>query len=93
VLAFYPCADGGRCADEYESIALADGTDHDHHESETDHCSPLCICSCCATVFQITRVTIDIPIHVTHHTPVTTPYIEANMAGDIYSIWQPPRLS
>ena len=54
MLAFVPCADAARAcvaespARSIEWSPLAADT-HDHHSEENDHCSPLCICSCCGS--------------------------------------------
>ncbi|MCB9304689.1 MAG: hypothetical protein H6566_28990 [Lewinellaceae bacterium] len=54
MLAFLPCADPAQgCvvdAPEHSSeiTALASHT-HGHHSEGSDHCSPLCICSCCGS--------------------------------------------
>ncbi|MCB9287858.1 MAG: hypothetical protein H6560_11125 [Lewinellaceae bacterium] len=53
-LAFLPCADNAQvCVAEasgqpVEITNLAGGIHH-HSSEESDHCSPLCICSCCGT--------------------------------------------
>ena len=94
LLAFYPCTDNETCADEKkEGITIATTAGHDHHESEEDHCSPLCICSCCAAIFQVSKNTIDIPVHIDHNTILVTPYIQGKLADSNFAIWQPPRLS
>ncbi|MCB9050523.1 MAG: hypothetical protein H6556_13940 [Lewinellaceae bacterium] len=54
ILAFLPCADAAQAcvADAPEHSAeittLASHT-HGHHGEGTDHCSPVCVCSCCGS--------------------------------------------
>lgn len=96
VLALLPCADqAGWCnvdvPPEVETI-IADVGEHDHHSNEEDHCSPLCICSCC---------------HITLRTPLRAGFAIAMPKPDLFEppalqtiltdltdardIWEPPK--
>jgi hypothetical protein len=87
--------DRNACADEPVSIAaqtsLADN--HTQDGNDQDHCSPLCICSCCAAFVQLTTSAIVIPVHVSHHTEFIVPYQQRALLTGTHAIWQPPRLA
>lgn len=68
-------------------------TDHQHHDAEADHCSPLCICSCCAATVQLTEAGVCIPLHVEHNTSPVTLYIQQALHQNAKPIWQPPKVS
>jgi hypothetical protein len=87
--------DRDTCTDEPVSIT-AQTSLADHHTQDTndqDHCSPLCICSCCAAFIQLTTSVIVIPVHVSHYTGLIVPYQQRAFSADTHSIWQPPRLA
>ena len=95
VLACYPCMDRGACVDEPVSGA-AQTLLTEHHtpnSDEQDHCSPLCICSCCAASVQLATSVIVIPVLVSHHTEFIVPYQQRALLNGIHTIWQPPRLA
>jgi hypothetical protein len=33
-------------------------TTSDHHQSDTDHCSPFCTCQCCQTSFHVSNIAV-----------------------------------
>ncbi|MCO6480303.1 MAG: hypothetical protein J5I94_26925 [Phaeodactylibacter sp.] len=54
MLAFLPCADVAQACvagspDHLTEIAALGSHTHAHHSDSGDHCSPLCICSCCGS--------------------------------------------
>ena len=94
VLACYPCMDRYTCADELSSgSAQVSLDDNEQHQAEADHCSPLCICSCCSTHIRLTVLEIAILRHFSHNTKFTIPYQERSLLSSHNAIWQPPRLS
>ena len=89
LLACMPCNDSRDCSAEEKVSVVASGT-HDDHDADTEHCTPFCVCACCAA-----------PVVQFQQTPV----IKSFMAGKIvnsypaefifsnteHNIWQPPR--
>ena len=68
-------------------------TDHSDHNSDTENCSPFCMCACCGQTFTSTIIPLfffknqevksyDVSIHQT------------SLISEFYiSIWQPPKIS
>lgn len=93
-LAVYPCSDKETCADERKTgITFITVTDHDHTSSEVDHCTPFCICSCCAAHIQLNCLS-DISIaNLVHNTKLPTLYFEKPLLNNAKAIWQPPKVA
>jgi hypothetical protein len=87
--------DRDACTDEPVSVAMqaSQAGDHEQNSDEQDHCSPLCICSCCAAFVQLTTSVIVIPVHVSHYTGLIVPYQQRALLTGTHTIWQPPRLA
>ncbi|MFM2048423.1 MAG: hypothetical protein RI955_971 [Bacteroidota bacterium] len=78
------------CLDEHETPTTTQATQN-HHETDTDICSPFCFCSCCATAI--------IALHnpdfnfVPHYSLQTFSLLEQVFLSKKHSaIWQPPKL-
>jgi hypothetical protein len=67
--------------------------DHQQHKNETEHCTPFCTCSCCATpVF--TQLAPYSTLHKQVFIKKSYPGYTTPFYGDIsFAIWQPPKLS
>lgn len=93
-LSVYPCSDQETCADErIQGVTAVNVQGHDHAGNESDHCTPFCICSCCATHIQL-QYAFDITlVNLVHNTPVATRYIEKPSLNNSKAIWQPPKIS
>lgn len=93
VLAIVPCNDKDNCRYQDKEHSLYKVTDHSDHDSDTEHCSPFCICACCghsinnifyaSTIYSLKPVVEEIfPIYYT------------SFFSEVYlSIWQPPKIS
>jgi hypothetical protein len=99
-LALIPCGDGGggivEIVHELMGTEHHDSEDHEQHSNncEDDHCSPLCICNCCSSVFDPSekeQVALKVPNWVFLETPIFTDQVKLSNYAD--SIWQPPRCS
>jgi hypothetical protein len=93
-LSVYPCNDQNVCVDERKAgISVVDTTGHDHSSEEQDHCTPFCICSCCAATIQLSHVTHIVFAPPVHNTGWNSSYSDRPLLSNIKSIWQPPKLS
>ncbi|MFN8254180.1 MAG: DUF6660 family protein [Bacteroidales bacterium] len=39
-----------------QKTEISQTTNHENHQSDTDHCSPFCTCQCCQTNFYISEI-------------------------------------
>jgi len=88
-LSITPCADKGSCS-KVETQQLAD---HEEQKQHADHCSPLCVCSCCNTV--TTHFEFSLLEEINHFENFQSEEIEFRLpivSTPHYSIWQPPQL-
>ena len=88
-LTVIPCTDAEIAEDTIETV-LEDGLEH-QHDSESDLCSPFCVCQCCHThliVHQVALGNFEIllfPIQESSYKePITEPFIG--------SLLQPPQV-
>lgn len=85
-----PCHDSCDAEDHSKNVTIERA--QDHHESESDFCSPFCSCACCATAIQgLHFVELNIPPHFSLRNFIlldTDFYFQ-----DHTSFWQPPKLS
>ena len=97
-LAVLPCADeAGWCIFDMEEsigVELHETGDHNHENECSDHCSPLCSCSCC----QMTvRTPANANLEIIAPIPIfSDPSSLESLLKDLTSlsdIWQPPRFS
>ena len=89
VLTAIPCVDVPK-DDNLHKIELSNTTS-DHHEHDTDLCSPFCTCDCCDS-----PIINNSTIHFTC-TPIAqkilTEYNNSFVSSLFATIWQPPKLS
>ncbi|MDP4189500.1 MAG: hypothetical protein Q8907_06505 [Bacteroidota bacterium] len=83
------------CADKPDDNLLhkpeiTQGSPSGHHQ-DMDHCSPFCVCSCCASpvVLQFYAFPANL-IYVQVDFPELVPDFHS---ATLNSVWQPPRLS
>jgi len=63
----------------------------DTHQTNSDHCSPFCTCTCCATSVAF----IDYAIQFNYFPIEREHLFEYNFSynsSEHYSIWQPPKI-
>lgn len=84
-----PCVDGLGIASKAKS-ELAQKSDT-HQEKDSDHCSPFCTCSCCATPTIQSNYTISIN-GLELVAQCFTSYFNTDLPNNFSSIWQPPKL-
>ncbi|MEL7118248.1 MAG: DUF6660 family protein [Bacteroidota bacterium] len=97
ILAVLPCADEALwCVFDIEEtigIELHQDEEHEHENECSDHCSPLCTCSCCQiTVRNPLKAEISInPPYFIFSDPA---FREPSFSGLLLfkAIWQPPKL-
>jgi len=69
-------------------------TDHSDHDSDTENCSPFCMCACCGqsfstNLFQQFSLAKQGPFQIKKF-----PAYNASFITEVcLSIWQPPKLS
>lgn len=86
-----PCADKGSCT-KMETQQIVDH-DHEEQKQHTDHCSPLCVCSCCNTVTTYFEFKLLEEIHMFEFTHLLKTELKLPiLTTPSYSIWQPPQL-
>ncbi|MBK6819564.1 MAG: hypothetical protein IPH78_07780 [Bacteroidetes bacterium] len=92
-LAVMPCSDKDDCKYMSADQSTYTTTDHSDHDSDTENCSPFCMCACCGQTFSSSFTNYSLALHV----PVSVekfPLYNASFASEVYlSIWQPPKLS
>ncbi|MCB9334363.1 MAG: hypothetical protein H6574_25220 [Lewinellaceae bacterium] len=95
-LATLPCADeAGWCVFDLEEsfgIELHETGNHNHENECSDHCSPLCICSCCQMTLK-TPVKFVLAITVLRPLFSDLPSFEPVLKdlNPIDDVWQPPK--
>jgi hypothetical protein len=96
-LAVLPCADEANwCIFDVEEtfgVELHESGNHNHENECSDHCSPLCTCSCChITIRTPTKNDLSItgPKFIFADYPLLSMLIDLTSINDI---WQPPQLS
>ncbi len=86
-----PCADKSDCS-KIETVHV-EKHDHDEEKQHANHCSPLCVCSCCNTVtthfeFKLLEEFHQFEFVQSEETEFRLPIV----SKPHYSIWQPPKL-
>jgi len=90
ILTIMPCIDVHQDTIS-QNIELTNNTS-DTHQNDTDHCSPFCSCTCCASPVVFQNYTLQIacyPIVKEHFSE----YNSSFNSTVHYSIWQPPKIS
>lgn len=92
-LAVMPCSDKDNCQYQSADQSTFATTDHSDHDSDTENCSPFCMCACCGQFFSSPFSHYSLSLHV----PVSLekfPVYKASFVSEVYlSIWQPPKIS
>ena len=92
-LSCMPCSDKDDCNYMSADQSTFATTDHSDHDSDTENCSPFCMCACCGQSFSSSFASYSLALHV----PVSLdkfPIYNASFVSEVYlSIWQPPKIS
>lgn len=92
-LSVTPCADKGACSKLQNQQVVNHEHDQEEQEHHPDHCSPLCVCSCCNTVtthfeFKLLEEFEFFEFVKSYETEFKSPIVSTPH----YPIWQPPQL-
>ncbi len=98
VLATLPCADeAGWCVFDIEEtfgIELHETGNHNHEKECSDHCSPLCTCSCCQMTL---RTPVKAALTIAPLKPVISDIssFESTLKdlAALNDVWEPPKFS
>jgi hypothetical protein len=86
-----PCTDEVATLDNStQTILLLTDTQTDASQ-ETDLCSPLCVCSCCAG-FVLSTVQHTLPKAIGFSQAIKSLYKQESLSCLSFSIWQPPKI-
>ncbi|MCK6541163.1 hypothetical protein L6Q79_00615 [bacterium] len=92
-LAVMPCSDKDDCKYHGSEQSTFATTDHSDHDSDTENCSPSCMCACCGQ----SMTNIFYPTALYNLTPFASQdflVYNASFVSEVYlSIWQPPKIS
>ena len=87
-LAVLPCRDTDTC-NEINSTETAQASHLENHSNEM--CTPLCVCSCCASLF-LTKDIQPILNQIATINTIYTVHPESKTSSAVIPIWQPPKL-
>jgi len=85
-----PCSDNCHASVHITPDNFA--TAQEHHHQESDQCSPLCYCTCCATTVIITANT-NLVFLVPSHKGIFSILKPVFYSAINDPIWQPPKLA
>ena len=97
-LAVYPCNDANISVDDQkysQSVVDESGVDvydHNHSPSETDLCTPFCVCSCCSSHANQPSF-FCFEAFIPNYTDLTSKLKDQSVKPIYFAIWQPPKLS
>lgn len=89
LLSCMPCNDSSDCSSE-ESVSVAVSGTHDDHDDDTEHCTPFCVCACCAAPAVQFQQAPAIKNFVAGKIVNSYP-AEFIFSNTEHNIWQPPR--
>lgn len=84
-----PCVD--KPWENESDMAACPQHGYDHQAPQSDHCSPFCVCDCCAT--QVAYM--DNSVHfdgMSCEIPYFYTFTSEDPSTISYSIWQPPKI-
>ena len=90
ILTIMPCIDMNEDTTNQKVELSTNRSDTQH--SQSDHCSPFCTCTCCASpvVFQNTTIQFEYYSIVQEY---ISEYHSSYISSTHNSIWQPPKIS
>jgi hypothetical protein len=89
-LTLFPCVDKDLSFKgyQYELSGQKSETGHRHIE---DHCSPLCMCNCCAMVIEFTTFSPEVA-NLNFYAEIQFHFNQAFLSFFASNIWQPPKI-
>ncbi len=92
-LSVMPCSDKDDCKYQSTGQSTFATTDHSSHDSDTEHCSPFCMCACCGQSCSFTHFQADLSQYFPTVAQKVSIY-KAFFSSEVsFSIWQPPKIS
>jgi len=90
VLTTIPCVDVQK-DDNLHKIELENSAS-EHHNHETDNCSPFCTCDCCVSpiIYQANNLQLN---YFSLAQNISSEYKSTFITSLFATIWQPPKLS
>lgn len=91
LLSCFPCSDRQQEYAHDDTAVVSNSTDQQQHEDGIEHCTPFCVCACCA----VSTVSQE-PVYYSFQRPLFgkatyTDYETPLFSNIAVSIWQPPR--
>lgn len=68
-------------------------TNHSDHDSDTENCSPFCMCACCGQSCSFTHFQTDLSQNFPTVAQKVSVYKAFFSSKVSFSIWQPPKIS
>jgi hypothetical protein len=92
-LSCMPCSDKDDCNYMSADQSTFATTDHSDHDSDTENCSPFCMCACCGQSCIFTHFQADFGLNFPTVAQKVSVY-KATFSSEVsFSIWQPPKIS
>lgn len=93
-LAIMPCGDFSEGVFfSSTEVGITTSINHQDHEEESDHCSPLCTCACCGLILNSTFISYQISNLKFFNSIIYANYTSPSISEVCFSIWQPPKIS
>ena len=91
LLSGMPCTDAQDC-NLPTTTQVSTTQNHGNHQHESEHCPPLCHCSCCSVaVSKMPLLTISYLKPATISKQKTSFYQFHHLTGFLEAVWQPPK--
>lgn len=90
-LSIMPCADNNSLVSEGKVKSELSKSPQQHSDTEQDHCSPFCTCSCCSS-FSINHFFAVVTVTSNYESNTTSSFLPSDLTGIAFPIWQPPQL-
>ena len=91
LLSGMPCTDAQDC-NLPTTTQVSTTQNHGNHQHESEHCPPLCHCSCCSVaVSKMPLLTISYLKPATISKQKTSFYQSHHLTGFLEAVWQPPK--
>ena len=92
-LSCMPCSDKDDCNYVSADQSTFATTEHSDHDSDTENCSPFCMCACCGQSCSFTHFQADLSLNFPTIAQKVSVYKAIFSSEVSFSIWQPPKIS